>query len=117
MRAADLFVQALENEDVEFVFGVPGEENLDVLESLRLLLKGEGFRISSPSSDIAWIASTPSSSADTRLARSRVTAPSIERRTPLSSSTTWPERRPVIATTVRDASDLDSDRPKVGKSR
>ena len=27
--------RALENEGVEYVFGVPGEENLDMLESLR----------------------------------------------------------------------------------
>ena len=35
MKASDLFVQALENEGVEYVFGIPGEENLDLLESLR----------------------------------------------------------------------------------
>jgi acetolactate synthase-1/2/3 large subunit len=35
MKASDLFVKALENEGVEFVFGVPGEENLALLESLR----------------------------------------------------------------------------------
>jgi len=35
IKASDLFVQALENEGVEYVFGVPGEENLDLLESLR----------------------------------------------------------------------------------
>ncbi len=35
MKASDLFVKALENEGVEYVFGVPGEENLDLLESLR----------------------------------------------------------------------------------
>lgn len=35
MKASDLFVRALENEGVEYVFGVPGEENLDLLESLR----------------------------------------------------------------------------------
>jgi acetolactate synthase-1/2/3 large subunit len=35
MRASDLFVKALENEGVEYVFGVPGEENLDFLDSLR----------------------------------------------------------------------------------
>ena len=32
---AELLVAALENEGVERVFGVPGEENLDVVESLR----------------------------------------------------------------------------------
>ncbi|MBF0192183.1 MAG: acetolactate synthase large subunit [Magnetococcales bacterium] len=35
MKAADLFVQCLEAEGVERIFGVPGEENLDLLESLR----------------------------------------------------------------------------------
>ena len=34
MNAADLFVKALEQEDVEYIFGIPGEENLDMLESL-----------------------------------------------------------------------------------
>jgi len=35
MKASDLFVEALEAEGVTCVFGVPGEENLDLLESLR----------------------------------------------------------------------------------
>ncbi len=34
MKASDRFVQALENEGVEFIFGIPGEENLDMLDSL-----------------------------------------------------------------------------------
>lgn len=34
MKASDLFVKALENEGVEYIFGIPGEENLDLLESL-----------------------------------------------------------------------------------
>ena len=29
MKASDLFIKALENEGVEYVFGIPGEENLD----------------------------------------------------------------------------------------
>jgi len=33
-KASDLFVAALENEGVEYVFGIPGEENLDLLDSL-----------------------------------------------------------------------------------
>ncbi len=33
--AAKLLVAALENEGVEAVHGVPGEENLDLLEALR----------------------------------------------------------------------------------
>lgn len=52
MKASDLFVKALENEGVEYIFGVPGEENLDFLDSLknskiRLILnrheQGAGF--------------------------------------------------------------------------
>ena len=35
MKVSDLFVRALENEGVAYVFGSPGEENLDLLESLR----------------------------------------------------------------------------------
>ncbi|UXX78294.1 acetolactate synthase large subunit [Reichenbachiella carrageenanivorans] len=51
-KASDLFVQALENEGVEYIFGIPGEENLDFLNSLkdskiRLILtrheQGAGF--------------------------------------------------------------------------
>ncbi|RUO66137.1 acetolactate synthase-1/2/3 large subunit [Pseudidiomarina planktonica] len=34
MKASDLMVKTLENEGVEYVFGIPGEENLDLLESL-----------------------------------------------------------------------------------
>ena len=35
MKASDLLVKVLENEGVEYIFGIPGEENLDFLESLR----------------------------------------------------------------------------------
>jgi acetolactate synthase I/II/III large subunit len=35
MKGSDLLVAALENEGVERIFGLPGEENLDVVESLR----------------------------------------------------------------------------------
>ena len=35
MKSSDLFVKALENEGVQYIFGVPGEENLDLVESLR----------------------------------------------------------------------------------
>ncbi|MDP9199484.1 MAG: acetolactate synthase large subunit, partial [Pseudomonadota bacterium] len=34
-KGSDLLVAALENEGVDRIFGVPGEENLDVLDSLR----------------------------------------------------------------------------------
>src|SRR3978361_2457977 len=35
VKASDLLVAALENEGVERIFGIPGEENLDVVESIR----------------------------------------------------------------------------------
>jgi acetolactate synthase-1/2/3 large subunit len=35
MKASDLFVKALEAEGVELMFGIPGEENLDLLNSLK----------------------------------------------------------------------------------
>jgi len=34
MKAANLFVKCLENEEVEFIFGIPGEENLDIMDAL-----------------------------------------------------------------------------------
>lgn len=34
MKASDLFIKALEKEGVEYIFGIPGEENLDLLDSL-----------------------------------------------------------------------------------
>ncbi len=34
LRAADLFVKCLESEGVEFIYGIPGEENLDVMDAL-----------------------------------------------------------------------------------
>ena len=33
MKAAELFVRCLENEGVEFLFGLPGEENVDVMDA------------------------------------------------------------------------------------
>ena len=35
MKSSDLFVKALENENVKYIFGIPGEENLDFLNSLK----------------------------------------------------------------------------------
>ncbi|MFW5450594.1 MAG: acetolactate synthase large subunit [Methylophagaceae bacterium] len=35
MKTSDLFVKALENEGVEYIFGIPGEENLDFLDSMQ----------------------------------------------------------------------------------
>ncbi len=34
MKASELFMRALEAEGVEYIFGIPGEENLDFLDSL-----------------------------------------------------------------------------------
>ncbi len=34
MKAAQLLVRCLENEGVEYIFGVPGEENIDVMDAL-----------------------------------------------------------------------------------
>lgn len=34
MKASDLFVKCLENEGIEYIFGVPGEENADFMMSL-----------------------------------------------------------------------------------
>src|SRR3954469_21689263 len=35
LKGSDLLVSALQNEGVDKIFGVPGEENLDIVESLR----------------------------------------------------------------------------------
>ena len=35
MKTSDIFVKALENEGVEYIYGIPGEENLDFLDSLQ----------------------------------------------------------------------------------
>ncbi len=53
LKGSDLFVKALEDEGVEYIFGIPGEENLDFVDSLsrsksiRLILtrheQGAGF--------------------------------------------------------------------------
>ncbi len=36
MKASELFVRCLENEGVEYVFGIPGEENLDLMDALSM---------------------------------------------------------------------------------
>jgi hypothetical protein len=51
MRAADLFVQCLKEEAVEYVFGVPGEENADFMIS-------EGTQLywrTSPTGERIWM--------------------------------------------------------------
>ena len=34
IKGAELFIKCLEEEGVEYIFGLPGEENLDFLECL-----------------------------------------------------------------------------------
>ncbi len=34
MKASELFVKCLENEGIEYVFGIPGEENLDLMDAM-----------------------------------------------------------------------------------
>jgi acetolactate synthase-1/2/3 large subunit len=34
LTAAELFIKCLENEKVEYVFGIPGEENIAVMDAL-----------------------------------------------------------------------------------
>ena len=34
MKASNLFVQCLENEQVKYIFGIPGEENMDMMDAL-----------------------------------------------------------------------------------
>lgn len=34
MKAAELFIKCLENEGVEFIFGIPGEENIEIMDAL-----------------------------------------------------------------------------------
>ncbi|ESU33378.1 hypothetical protein G3A_06765 [Bacillus sp. 17376] len=34
MKAAELMIKCLEREGVEYIFGVPGEENLDIMDAL-----------------------------------------------------------------------------------
>jgi acetolactate synthase-1/2/3 large subunit len=34
MKASELFVRCLENEGVQFIYGIPGEENLDIMDAL-----------------------------------------------------------------------------------
>lgn len=34
ITVAEMFVRALEHEGVEYVFGIPGEENLDLMNAL-----------------------------------------------------------------------------------
>jgi acetolactate synthase I/II/III large subunit len=55
-KGAELLVTALENEGVERVFGVPGEENLDVIEALRR--SSIGFVVTRHEQPAAFMAAT-----------------------------------------------------------
>jgi acetolactate synthase-1/2/3 large subunit len=35
MNVADFFIQCLASHGTEYIFGVPGEENLDILEAIK----------------------------------------------------------------------------------
>ena len=38
LSAAEVLVKCLENEGVQYIFGIPGEENLDVMNALKFSL-------------------------------------------------------------------------------
>jgi acetolactate synthase-1/2/3 large subunit len=38
MNTAELLVQCLENEGVEYIFGLPGEENLQLLQASKAVI-------------------------------------------------------------------------------
>ncbi len=42
MKVSDLFVKCLENEGVKYIFGVPGEENEDLMFSIEKNLSPRG---------------------------------------------------------------------------
>ena len=34
MKAAEVFIKCLENEGIDYVYGIPGEENLDIMDAI-----------------------------------------------------------------------------------
>ena len=57
MKAAELFVKCLENEGVELVFAVPGEENVDIMDTLlgsRIKFITHTTRNKAPPRDGSW---------------------------------------------------------------
>ncbi len=38
MKASELAVKCLENEDVAYIFGIPGEENMDMMDALNVFV-------------------------------------------------------------------------------
>ena len=67
-KGSDLLVQALENEGVERIFGIPGEENLDVVESLRT--SSIGLVLTRHEQAAAFMAATPAGSRASRASAS-----------------------------------------------
>lgn len=69
MKASDLLVRCLENEGVRYVFGLPGEETLDILDSLShsqqirfvTCRHEQGAAVRAPRPSTCW---TPSASPD-----------------------------------------------------
>ncbi|CAM3601193.1 acetolactate synthase large subunit [Aeromicrobium ponti] len=56
MKAAQLLIKCLENEGVEYIFGVPGEENLDIMDAL--LDSSIEFIVTRHETNAAFIAGT-----------------------------------------------------------
>jgi acetolactate synthase-1/2/3 large subunit len=52
-KGSDLLVAALENEGVTRIFGVPGDKNLDVVESLRRSTRALTQTSTAPTSMVA----------------------------------------------------------------
>ena len=57
MKAAELFIRSLENEGVEYIFGIPGEENLDVI--LNNFITFENATTSPPGGSLATLGLIP----------------------------------------------------------
>ena len=58
MKASDLFVKCLEEEGVKYVFGIPGEETLDLLESIRTSASKIKFILTRHEQAAAFMAAT-----------------------------------------------------------
>ena len=53
-KASDLFVECLEAEGVKYVFGIPGEETLDLNESLQRLRRSPSSRFATSRAAPTW---------------------------------------------------------------
>jgi thiamine pyrophosphate-dependent acetolactate synthase large subunit-like protein len=54
IKGSDLLVEALANEGVDRIFGIPGEENLDVVESLRKTRQSNSFSRDTSRQPLSW---------------------------------------------------------------